>query len=82
MVDPVDIVNEFFTRNPGDPNWPAMTIFDDYWGKKICALAERLALAENELERLKNNGSALAYLPSDKYCVARQSFNRKLNDGI
>ncbi len=46
-VDPLTIVNDFFTYGVNDPPWPYMTLFDDYWGKKVCALAERCAKAEN-----------------------------------
>lgn len=50
MVDPLDIVNEFFRWKPGEPPWPYGTPFDAYWLKKVCALAERCAKAENELK--------------------------------
>ena len=46
-VDSLTIVNEFFTYGVNDPPWPFMSEFDEYWGKKICALAERCAKAEN-----------------------------------
>lgn len=52
MIDPLHIVNDFF-RYTGDIPWPAMTPFDDYWGKKVCALADRCAKAENELAALQ-----------------------------
>jgi len=49
MVDPLDIVNEFTTCPPGQQPYP---VFDDYWLKKLCALAERCAEAENERDEL------------------------------
>lgn len=54
MTDPLDIVNDFFkVPDLETPNWPARTPFDDYWGKKVCALAERCAKAENNLKKAK-----------------------------
>ena len=49
MGDPLDIVNEFMSHPVSENPWP----YDSYWFKKVCALAERIAKAENEIERLK-----------------------------
>lgn len=41
-IDPIDIVNEFTTHPLGTSPYPN----DEYWIKKLCALAERLVDAE------------------------------------
>ena len=60
MTDPLKIIDEFFTYGPEPPPWPFQTHFDDYWGKKVAALAERCANAENELALLRERMSGLA----------------------
>ena len=51
-VEAVLIVNEFLSRGPDDPAWPALGPFDDYYGKKLCALADRIARMEAALRWL------------------------------
>jgi hypothetical protein len=42
-VDPLDIVNTFTTHTIDVDPYPT---YDDYWLRKLCALAERCAMAE------------------------------------
>lgn len=47
MTDPLDIVNKFFTQPLHEKPFPR----NEYWERKICALAERIAKLEKALER-------------------------------
>ena len=63
MIDPLDIVNEFVSipydmegvELPFCPKHPHAyhSEHHNYWEKRLCALAERTANAENEVDRLK-----------------------------
>lgn len=49
MIDPVDIMNEFTRYDPSKGQPPLDLPIPGYWFKKICALADRIAKAENRV---------------------------------
>ena len=52
-TDPLEIVNEFTSCPPEHHPCP-IDINDNYWLKKLCALAERCAKAENAIGEQKD----------------------------
>ena len=53
MVDPVEILNRFTEYNPRKGEEPLPLPIPGHWFRKICALADRIAAAENDNARLR-----------------------------
>jgi uncharacterized protein involved in exopolysaccharide biosynthesis len=53
MIDPVEIINRFTEYSPSKGETPLPLPIPGYWFRKICALADRIADAENTLEAYK-----------------------------
>jgi len=53
MTDPVEIMNRFTEYAPWKGEEPLPLPIPGHWFRKICALAERIARAENELEAMR-----------------------------
>lgn len=53
MIDPVEIINRFTEYNPSKGELPLPLPIPGHWFRKICALADRIARAENELAALR-----------------------------
>lgn len=51
MIDPVEIMNRFTEYDPSKGEEPLPLPIPGHWFRKICALADRIARAENELRR-------------------------------
>ena len=48
MTDPLDIVNEFFTQPSHVQPFP----YDEYWQRKVCSLADKIAKLEDQRDEL------------------------------
>lgn len=53
MIDPVEILNRFTEYNPANGETPLPLPIPGHWFRKICALADRIAAAENENDKLR-----------------------------
>jgi len=65
-TDPLEIVNEF-TCSPAEYHPCPININDHYWLKKLCALAERCAEAENTLRKAKEALAEAAHQMRNEY---------------
>lgn len=53
MIDAVEIINRFTEFNPSKGEEPLPLPIPGHWFRKICALADRIAAAENANEKLR-----------------------------
>jgi seryl-tRNA synthetase len=53
MIEPVEIINRFTEYSPSKGEEPLPLPIPGHWFRKICALAERIARAENERDTLR-----------------------------
>lgn len=53
MIDAVEIINRFTEYNPSKGELPLPLPIPGHWFRKICALADRIAAAENDNESLR-----------------------------
>lgn len=53
MIDAVEIINRFTEFNPWKGEEPLPLPIPGHWFRKICALADRIAAAENERDALR-----------------------------
>jgi chromosome segregation ATPase len=53
MIEPVEIMNRFTEYSPSKGEEPLPLPIPGHWFRKICALAERIARAENERDTLR-----------------------------
>lgn len=66
MIDPVEIVNEF-TSAPLPYHPCPIGVNDHYWLRKLCALADRCAKAENALNKAKDVLAEAAHQMRNEY---------------
>ena len=60
MIDPVEIINRFTEYNPSKGELPLPLPIPGHWFRKICALADRIAKAENELAAMRKQAQHFA----------------------
>jgi hypothetical protein len=53
VIEPVEIMNRFTEYSPSKGEEPLPLPIPGHWFRKICALAERIARAENERDTLR-----------------------------
>jgi hypothetical protein len=53
MIDAVEIINRFTEYSPSKGEEPLPLPIPGHWFRKICALADRIAAAENERDALR-----------------------------
>ena len=59
MTDPVEIINRFTEYSPHKGEEPLPLPIPGHWFRKICALADRIAAAENERDELRAENKRL-----------------------
>jgi predicted RNase H-like nuclease (RuvC/YqgF family) len=68
MIEPVEIINRFTEYSPSKGEEPLPLPIPGHWFRKICALAERIARAENERDTLR---ARVAELEADRDSESR-----------
>jgi hypothetical protein len=59
MIDAVEIINRFTEYSPSKGEEPLPLPIPGHWFRKICALADRIAAAENERDALRERCAEL-----------------------
>jgi hypothetical protein len=68
VIEPVEIMNRFTEYSPSKGEEPLPLPIPGHWFRKICALAERIARAENERDVLR---ARITELEADRDSEAR-----------